>query len=62
MTEQPVRGLAEMEKQAIIVAVRACRGNLSKAAQLLGIGRTTIWRKMKEANISTKELKSYMTG
>jgi transcriptional regulator of acetoin/glycerol metabolism len=54
---EPVKRLAEMEKQAIMVAVRASRGNLSMAARLLGIGRTTIWRKIKEAGMSTKDLK-----
>ncbi len=53
VTEQ-VRRLAEMEKQGIIISVRASRGNLSEAARLLGIGRTTLWRKMKEAGMSKK--------
>jgi transcriptional regulator of acetoin/glycerol metabolism len=52
-----VKKLAEMEKQAIITAGRASRGNLSKTAQLLGIGRTTLWRKMKEAKMSTEDFK-----
>jgi len=54
---EPVKRLAEMEKQAIINAGRASRGNLGKAAKLLGIGRTTLWRKMKEARMSTEDLK-----
>ncbi len=54
---EPVKRLAEMEKQAIINAARASRGNLGKAAQLLGIGRTTLWRKMKEARMSMEDLK-----
>ncbi|HOE18349.1 MAG TPA: sigma 54-interacting transcriptional regulator [Syntrophorhabdaceae bacterium] len=54
---EPVRRLAEMERQAIINAGRASRGNLGKTAQLLGIGRTTLWRKLKEAKMSTKDLK-----
>jgi transcriptional regulator of acetoin/glycerol metabolism len=54
---EPIRKLAEIEKQAIISAGRASHGNLSTTAQLLGIGRTTLWRKMKEARLSTEELK-----
>lgn len=30
-------------------AIDACDGNLTQAAKLLGIGRTTLWRKLKQA-------------
>ncbi len=56
MTE-PVRTLAETEQQAILAAGRATHGNLGQTAQLLGIGRTTLWRKMKEQGISAEDLK-----
>jgi len=36
----------EMEKQAIQNAIRNAEGNLTKAAQALGMGRSTLYRKM----------------
>lgn len=38
--------IEEMEKQAIQNAVRNAEGNLTKAAQTLGLGRSTLYRKM----------------
>ncbi|WP_420632364.1 dihydroxyacetone kinase operon transcriptional regulator DhaR [Candidatus Leptofilum sp.] len=43
----PVLSAAEAEREAIIRAGWACRGRVSKMAQELEIGRTTLWRKMK---------------
>jgi transcriptional regulator of acetoin/glycerol metabolism len=34
------------ERDAIITALRRADGNLSKAAAALGIGRTTLYRKL----------------
>ena len=39
--------LATIEKQHIELVLRACKGNQVKAARILGIGRDTLWRKMK---------------
>mgnify|MGYP006288518269 FL=1 len=39
--------LAEVEKQHIEAVLRACKGNQVKASRILGIGRNTLWRKMK---------------
>ncbi len=47
----PVRGMLEAERDAILTAGRAAQGNLQQTAQLLGIGRTTLWRKMKEMRL-----------
>jgi transcriptional activator for dhaKLM operon len=49
---QPIQSLVEAEKSAIITAMQAANGHLAKAAQSLGISRTTLWRKMKELGIS----------
>lgn len=38
--------IEEMEKQAIQNAIRNAEGNLTKAAQALGLGRSTLYRKM----------------
>jgi Nif-specific regulatory protein len=43
-----VRTLVQAERDAIEVAVDAAGGNRTKAAKLLGIGRNTLLRKMKE--------------
>ena len=43
--------LAEVEQQAIDRAMERASGNVSAAARLLGIDRTTLWRKMKKASV-----------
>jgi transcriptional regulator with PAS, ATPase and Fis domain len=44
--------LAEIEKQKIKAALAECNGNLSKAAKLLSINRTTLWRRIKKYDIN----------
>jgi DNA-binding NtrC family response regulator len=44
----PVISLPDSEKQTIGNALAATNGERTKAARLLGIGRTTLYRKMKE--------------
>ena len=44
----PVQPLAEIEKKAILGALEYTRGDRAVAAHLLGIGRTTLYRKLKE--------------
>lgn len=43
--------IEEMEKQAIQNAVRNAEGNLTKAAQTLGLGRSTLYRKMSKYSL-----------
>jgi DNA-binding NtrC family response regulator len=43
--------LATVEKETILKALEATHGDRAKAAQLLGIGRTTLYRKLKEYKI-----------
>ena len=45
----------EMEKKQIIRALKQADGNRSLAAELLGIGRTTLYGKMKQYGIKYKE-------
>ena len=45
----------EMEKRQIIRALKQADGNRSLAAELLGIGRTTLYGKMKQYGIKYKE-------
>ena len=40
------------EAQAIQDALRECKGNQTKAARLLGIDRSTLWRKLKKYNLN----------
>jgi len=47
-----VQPLAEMERQAILSAIRILDGDKLLAAQLLGIGKTTLYRKLKEYGIN----------
>ncbi len=44
--------IAEMEKQAILATIRQLKGDKLMAAKLLGIGKTTLYRKLKEYGIS----------
>lgn len=45
--------LRDTEKQAIMEALKRTGGDRAKAAQLLGIGRTTLYRKLKDYKIQT---------
>jgi DNA-binding NtrC family response regulator len=42
--------LADMERQYILKVLEATRGNRSKTAELLGISRSALWRKLKQYN------------
>jgi len=44
--------MAEIERAAIVHALRATRGNRRKAAETLGIGERTLYRKLKEYNLA----------
>ncbi len=54
--EPGVTSLAEMEKQAILDTIRRLGGDKLQAARLLGIGKTTLYRKLKEYNIGDQML------
>jgi len=59
-TEEVVLTLQEAERQAIIRAGRALQGNTTKMADALGIGRTTLWRKMKAFDLSADSFKRFV--
>ncbi len=42
------QNLVEMEKAHIVQTLERCGWNHSRAAEALGIGRTTLWRKLKD--------------
>jgi len=44
----PMRRLEEVESEHIVHILRRCKNNQAKAARILGIGRNTLWRKLKK--------------
>ncbi len=48
---QPAMSLAEAEREAILRAARACNGQVTRMAEVLGISRTTLWRRLKALHI-----------
>jgi transcriptional regulator of acetoin/glycerol metabolism len=54
---QPILSIADVEREAIIRAGWACQGRVTEMAQQLGIGRTTLWRKMKRLSLSPEYFK-----
>jgi DNA-binding NtrC family response regulator len=48
--------LAVMEKQAIMNALKVTKDDKLKAARLLGIGKTTLYRKLKEYGVTDEDL------
>jgi DNA-binding NtrC family response regulator len=55
LAPRAITSLAEMEKQAILAALRAFEGDSLAAAKLLGIGKTTMYRKLKEYGLSESD-------
>jgi two-component system response regulator HydG len=47
-----VTTLADLERQAILGAIRTLKGDKLQAAKMLGIGKTTLYRKLKEYGIT----------
>lgn len=50
-----VRTIDELESEAIKKAINSFNGNLTEAAKALGIGRATLYRKVKQYNIDPAE-------
>ena len=55
----PVMPLAQLEKQAILDTLRKLNGDKLLAARLLGIGKTTLYRKLKEYGISAPDAEDH---
>lgn len=49
-----VETINDLESKAIEQAIHVYRGNLTEAAKALGIGRATLYRKVKQYNIDTQ--------
>ncbi len=50
--EPQSRALSNVTRQTILESIERNRGNLNNAAKELGIGRTTLWRRMKDYGLS----------
>ena len=51
---EPGRDWLAIERELIVEALTRTRGNRSKAADILGWGRTTLWRKLKAHGLMTE--------
>lgn len=51
--ETKVKSIADLEADAITEAIHEFNGNLTEAAKALGIGRATLYRKVKQYEIDT---------
>lgn len=49
---QPILSVEDAEREAILQAGWVCQGRVTEMSQHLGIGRTTLWRKMKQLNLT----------
>lgn len=43
-----VKPMAEIEREMILYTIGRCRGSKSETARVLGIGRSTLYRKLEE--------------
>lgn len=46
--ERQDRTLEEVETEHILATLRRCKNNRSEAARVLGVGRNTLWRRLKQ--------------
>jgi len=53
-----IKTIREIERENILNAAKLCNGNASEMARHLGIGRTTLWRKLKKSNIQLQDFKN----
>jgi len=51
----PVKPLNEIERETILKTAELCRGNVTQMAKVLGIGRTTLWRRLKTLQIEPRD-------
>ena len=50
-SEMQLGSFDEMEKRAILRAAQLCQGNITRMSEILGISRTTLWRRLKVLDI-----------
>lgn len=56
IAKDAMRSFQEIEKEVILTAIEYCQGNIAQAAKSLGIGTTTVYKKLRAWNIPTKPL------
>jgi ActR/RegA family two-component response regulator len=49
---EDLRRLEDVEMEHIVRVLRKCKNNQAKAARMLGIGRNTLWRKLKKSGVA----------
>lgn len=47
-SDSPLRRLEDVESEYILGVLRRCKNNQARAARILGIGRNTLWRKLRK--------------
>ena len=52
--EIALRRLEEVESEYILSVLRRCKNNQARAARVLGIGRNTLWRKLRKIDTLRK--------
>ena len=52
--DSPLRRLEDVESDYILGVLRRCKNNQARAARVLGIGRNTLWRKLRKIEIMKK--------
>ena len=53
-TQKPLLNRTDMKKKQLIEALESAAGNQSRAADILGISRVTVWNRMKRYGITAK--------
>ena len=53
-----VPSLKEVERETILQAAKTCHGNVTRMAEMLGIGRTTMWRRLQHMDIPLEEFRN----
>lgn len=49
------RSLDEVELETILRTAQLCRGNVMQMSHVLGISRTTLWRRLKSLQINPED-------
>lgn len=52
---RPIVKIADLERQEIVRALRMTKGNVSQAAKLVGLGRATMYRRLRKYLIAEKK-------
>jgi transcriptional regulator with PAS, ATPase and Fis domain len=58
--DAPVKSLKNTEQQYILSVLRQANGNQSKAAEIMGISRVSLWRKLKKYQDEGVEIDQYL--